>query len=165
MNSYQYSLFDDASRKLKEEQQQQTEQGVELQEESTETKDPKQFGLKDNIKEVGDAIVGGGVDIYNSIASLPKLLDKDFYKPQAFHDTPVTRSGGVAAIISLSVFFVIYYSLYSKILYDYILVSYSMFFVGFLDDLKINIKPFKRLIIMVVILFLIIYTLIKKKNE
>ena len=30
----------------KEEQQQQTEQGVELQEESTETKDPKQFGLK-----------------------------------------------------------------------------------------------------------------------
>jgi hypothetical protein len=81
MNSYQYSLFDDASRKLKEEQQQQTEQGVELQEESTETKDPKQFGLKDNIKEVGDAIVGGGVDIYNSIASLPKLLDKDFYKP------------------------------------------------------------------------------------
>ena len=50
MNSYQYSLFDDASRKLKEEQQQQTEQGVELQEESTETKDPKQFGFKDNIK-------------------------------------------------------------------------------------------------------------------
>ena len=87
------------------------------------------------------------------------LLDKDFYKPQAFHDTPVTRSGGVAAIISLSVFFVIYYSLYSKILYDYILVSYSMFFVGFLDDLKINIKPFKRLIIMVIILFLIIYIL------
>ncbi len=87
------------------------------------------------------------------------LLDKDFYKPQAFHDTPVTRSGGVAAIISLSVFFAIYYLLYSKILYDYILISYSMFFVGFLDDLKINIKPFKRLIIMVIILFLIIYIL------
>ncbi len=87
------------------------------------------------------------------------LLDKDFLKPQAFHDLPVTRSGGIAAIISLSIFFVIYYLLYSKILYDYILVSYSMFIVGFLDDLKINIKPFKRLIIMVLPLFLIIYIL------
>ena len=33
------------------------------------------------------------------------LLDKDFLKPQAFHDVPITRSGGVAAIISLSIFF------------------------------------------------------------
>ena len=31
------------------------------------------------------------------------LLDKDFLKPQAFHDIPITRSGGVAAIICLSV--------------------------------------------------------------
>ncbi len=34
-----------------------------------------------------------------------------------------------------------------------------MFLVGFLDDLKINIKPFKRLIIMVLLLFLFIYIL------
>ena len=33
------------------------------------------------------------------------LLDKDFIKPQAFHDIPTTRSGGVGAIISLSFFF------------------------------------------------------------
>ena len=33
------------------------------------------------------------------------LLDKNFTKPQAFHDTPVTRSGGIAIIISLTVFF------------------------------------------------------------
>ena len=87
------------------------------------------------------------------------LLDKDFLKPQAFHDVPVTRSGGVAAIFSLSIFFAIYYLLYSKILYDYIFISYSMFLVGFLDDLKINIKPFTRLIIMVLLLFLFIYIL------
>ena len=36
------------------------------------------------------------------------LLDKDFNKPQAFHDLPVTRSGGLAIIISLSIFFGIY---------------------------------------------------------
>tara|TARA_B100002051_G_scaffold275338_1_gene318931 strand:- start:9 stop:1070 length:1062 start_codon:yes stop_codon:yes gene_type:complete len=87
------------------------------------------------------------------------LLDKDFSKPQAFHDFPVTRSGGIAAIISLSIFFVIYYLLYSKVLYGYILISYSMFLVGFLDDLKINIKPFKRLVIMIFLLFVIIYFL------
>ena len=33
------------------------------------------------------------------------LLDKDFFKPQAFHDIPITRSGGIAAIISLSIFY------------------------------------------------------------
>ena len=32
------------------------------------------------------------------------LLDKDFLKPQAFHDLPVTRSGGIAVILSLSFF-------------------------------------------------------------
>ena len=34
-----------------------------------------------------------------------------------------------------------------------------MFFVGFLDDLKINIKPFNRLLIMVIVLFASIYLL------
>ena len=62
------------------------------------------------------------------------LLDKDFLKPQAFHELPVTRSGGIAAVICLSIFFMIYYLLYSKILYDYILISYSVFLLGFLDD-------------------------------
>ena len=47
-------------------------------------KDPKDFGIVDNVKEVGDAVVGGVIDIYNSVGSLPKLLDPNFYKP----DTP-----------------------------------------------------------------------------
>ena len=87
------------------------------------------------------------------------LLDKDFDKPQAFHDIPITRSGGLAVIISLSIFFGIYYLLYSKILFDYILICYSMFLVGFLDDLKIKIKPFRRLLIMIFLLFVFIYFL------
>ena len=85
------------------------------------------------------------------------LLDKDFSKPQAFHDFPVTRSGGIAVIISLSIFYVIYYLLYSKILYDYILLSYSAFLVGFLDDFRLNVKPLRRLILMILLLFIIIY--------
>ena len=87
------------------------------------------------------------------------LLDKDFLKPQAFHDLPVTRSGGLAIIISLSIFFIIYYLLYAKVLYDYIFISYSVFLIGFLDDLGVNIKPFKRLVIMVFLIFLFIHIL------
>ena len=87
------------------------------------------------------------------------LLDKDFLKPQAFHELPVTRSGGIAAVICLSIFFIIYYLLYSKILYDYVLISYSVFLLGFLDDLRINIKPLKRLMAMILLLFISIYFL------
>ena len=87
------------------------------------------------------------------------LLDKDFLKPQAFHDIPVTRSGGIATIISLIVFFYIYYLLFAEVLYDYILISCSVFAIGFLDDLRINIKPMSRLIIMILLLFIIIYIL------
>jgi hypothetical protein len=43
-------------------------------------KDVEDYNTGDNVKEFGKAVVGGGVDIYNSIVSLPKLLDKDFYK-------------------------------------------------------------------------------------
>ena len=81
------------------------------------------------------------------------LLDSDFSKPQAFHDIPVTRSGGTGVIISLSIFFVIYYLLYAEVLYDYIFISYSVYLVGFLDDLRIKIKPSRRLLIMVLLLF------------
>ena len=87
------------------------------------------------------------------------LLDKDFSKPQAFHAIPVTRSGGIAAIISLIIFFYIYYLLYAEVLYNYIFISSSVFIVGFLDDLRINIKPLNRLIIMLLLLFTFIYLL------
>ncbi len=87
------------------------------------------------------------------------LLDKDFTKPQAFHSYPVTRSGGIAVILSLSVFFIIYNLLYSTVLYNYIFVSYTMFAIGFLDDFKININPSKRLMFMILILFTLIFIL------
>ena len=85
------------------------------------------------------------------------MLDKDFSKPQSFHEKPITRSGGLGFIISLTIFFGIHYLLFSKILYDYILISLSMFLIGFLDDLKINIKPQKRLILMILLLFSFVY--------
>ena len=41
-------------------------------------------------------------------------------------------------MISLFVFFGIYYLLYSKILYEYIFLCTSLFLVGYLDDMKIT---------------------------
>ena len=87
------------------------------------------------------------------------LLDTNFSKPQAFHETPVSRSGGIAAILSLLVFFYIYYLLYSEILYNYIFISLSTFLIGFLDDLRLHIKPKNRLILMILSLFILIYFL------
>ena len=87
------------------------------------------------------------------------LLDNDFFKPQSFHSLPITRSGGLASMISLCFFFGIYYLIYNEILYDYILISLSMFLIGFLDDLKINILPSKRLLLMILLLFVLIYFL------
>ena len=87
------------------------------------------------------------------------LLDQDFSKPQAFHRLPISRSGGLAGIISLNIFFLIYYLLYSNILIEYIALCNSMFLIGFLDDVKIKVSPSRRLFLMIIFLFCLIHTL------
>ena len=84
-----------------------------------------------------------------------KLIDSDFSKPQAFHSEPVSRSGGIAALISLFLFLGIYYLLYTKLLIEYFFVCLSLFAVGYLDDTKTKITPNKRLILM--IFFLVVF--------
>ena len=85
------------------------------------------------------------------------LLDKDFSKPQAFHKSAISRAGGLAGIISLNFFFIIYYLIYSKILFDYMFVCNLMFIIGFLDDVRTNISASKRLTLMIIFLFFIIH--------
>ena len=87
------------------------------------------------------------------------LLDKDFSKPQAFHQHAVSRCGGVAGIISLNIFFFIYFLLYSNILYEYIVICNLMFLIGFLDDVKIKVSPSQRLLLMIIFLFFSIHFL------
>ena len=84
------------------------------------------------------------------------LLDKDFFKPQAFHNEAIPRSGGIASIISLFVFFGIYHLLFSKILYEYIFLCTSLFLVGYLDDIKMKVSPNIRLILMIIFLLIFI---------
>ena len=83
------------------------------------------------------------------------LLDKDFLKPQAFHSEAISRSGGLAALLSLLIFLGIYHLLFSEILYQYLFLCSSLFFVGFLDDIKKEVSSNARLILMII--FLIIF--------
>ena len=80
------------------------------------------------------------------------LLDKDFLKPQAFHKVPIARIGGLI-ILLLFIFFVIFYFFITGVfLKDYFTITLFLFFLGFLDDVKIKIKSSKRLLIMLIVL-------------
>ena len=84
------------------------------------------------------------------------LLDKEFTKPQAFHSEEITRSGGIGCFNFSNDFYLIYFTLYSKILYDYIFISLVMFGIGYLDDAKIKVSPNSRLILMIIFLLILI---------
>ena len=85
-----------------------------------------------------------------------QLLDKDFSKPQAFHDIPVARLGGVIFIILFLTFIFFYNKILNIFLIDYLIISTFFFILGFLDDLKIKINPNSRLILMIIILLFIV---------
>ena len=86
------------------------------------------------------------------------LNDDEFNKPQAFHENSTFRLGGLIIFLSLSVVF-LYLFLSNKYYFpEYISFSILFFFLGFFDDLKIDIKPKLRLLIMITfLLFLIIF--------
>ena len=84
------------------------------------------------------------------------LLDQDFNKPQAFHSSSVPRSGGLAAIISFYIFFLFYYILFNKINLEYVILASVMFLMGFVEDIKFDIKAIFRLVLMVIILLIFI---------
>ena len=86
------------------------------------------------------------------------LKDDQFNKPQAFHENSTYRLGGLIIFLSLSC--VIFYLFVSKkyFISEYISFCILFFFLGFFDDLKIDIKPKFRLFLMIIFLiFLIIF--------
>ena len=89
---------------------------------------------------------------YSSKIGSGILLDKDFDKPQSFHKSFVSRSGGLASFICLIIFFYFNYILFNKIYFDYLFLGSLIFSLGLSDDLKVNISPNLRLLLMVLIL-------------
>ena len=79
----------------------------------------------------------------------PKLLiDDQFNKPQAFHAYPISTSGGLGIFCSFLILY-FYLSLTQQTLYYEYLSFCTLFFIlGLADDLKINIRPKFRLLLM-----------------
>ncbi len=85
------------------------------------------------------------------------LLDIDFNKPQAFHKDSIPRCGGLSSIILLIIFSIMNFIFFQSILIDYMVIGILLFTVGFLDDIKTNISPNLRLVLMIFFLITSIY--------
>ena len=84
------------------------------------------------------------------------LVDDQFTKPQAFHESSIPRLGGVNLFFLLIITFT--YLFFSKNIFYFEYISFSLFFfiLGLIDDLKINIAPKLRLIMMIVFSVLLV---------
>ncbi len=80
------------------------------------------------------------------------FLDEDYNKPQAFHKFSTPRVGGFASILSLVVLFFSYEFFFKFQISEYIFFSIIFFILGFIDDIKINLRPSIRLLIMILII-------------
>ena len=89
--------------------------------------------------------------------NLKLLIDDQFKKPQAFHEFATPLSGGTGILFSLAFVF-LYLFLFKNLSYfEYIFFCMLFFFLGFLDDLKISLRPKIRLILMIIILIIAIH--------
>ena len=83
------------------------------------------------------------------------LADNQFEKPQAFHESSTLRLGGLIFFILLNIVF-LYLYFYKNIFYlEYISFCTIFFLLGLIDDLKINIPPKFRLLMMIVFLVIL----------
>jgi len=95
---------------------------------------------------------------YSKIFLSGTLLDTDFLKPQAFHKQPIARIGGLAILTLFALFVLLYFFISDIFLKDYFTISLLLFFLGFLDDIKIKFNPNIRLIFMLLLLVFCINT-------
>jgi len=80
------------------------------------------------------------------------LIDDQFSKPQAFHMNAVSTSGGIGIFFSHIVVYLYLFLFEEIIYYEYLSFCSLFFFLGLVDDLKINIRPKFRLLTMIIIL-------------
>ena len=87
----------------------------------------------------------------------PKLLiDNQFSKPQAFHETPISTGGGLYIFIAIIITCLNFLFFKNIFFTEYLSFCTLFFIIGFLDDLKINIEPKIRLTLMILLLIALI---------
>ena len=84
------------------------------------------------------------------------LIDDEFKKPQAFHEFPITTSGGIGIFISFLIICLYLFLSKQIIYYEYLSFCTLFFILGLSDDLKLNAKPKLRLILMIFFLIILI---------
>ena len=84
------------------------------------------------------------------------LIDDEFRKPQAFHQSPISTSGGIGIFFSFLIIF--FYSFYLKqiVYFEYLSFCTLFFFLGLSDDLKLNLRPKLRLLLMIISLIILV---------
>ena len=84
------------------------------------------------------------------------LIDDQFNKPQAFHESAVSIAGGICLFFSLLTIFFDFWLFKNIIFFEYISICTFFFFLGFVDDIGINVNATIRLILMIVLLIVLI---------
>mgnify|MGYP001387148423 FL=1 len=79
------------------------------------------------------------------------LIDDQFGKPQAFHESAISIAGGLGLFLSLIIILCNFF-LYKKVIFfEYLSICTIFFLLGFLDDIKINVKATIRLCLMIIL--------------
>ena len=84
------------------------------------------------------------------------LVDEQFKKPQAFHELPISTSGGTGIFFSFLILNLYLFLSKEIIYYEYLSFCSLFFILGLLDDLKLDLRPKFRLIVMIVLLIILI---------
>ena len=84
------------------------------------------------------------------------FIDNQFAKPQAFHEHPTYRIGGVIFFLSLNIVFLYLFFIKNIFYIEFISFCSLFFLLGLIDDLKINFAPKFRLIIMIIFLLTLV---------
>ena len=84
------------------------------------------------------------------------LVDDQFKKPQAFHELPISTSGGTGIFFSFLILNLYLFLSKEIIYYEYLSFCSLFFILGLLDDLKLDLRPKFRLIVMIVLLIILI---------
>ena len=107
-------------------------------------------------------LIGFGLLFYKCFLLITKkynsklLIDNQLRKLQAFHVSPTPVIGGIGIFSSLIIVLFYFYLFKDIFFFEYLSFCSLFFFLGFVDDIKINFNPKVRLILMIVLLALLI---------
>ena len=79
-----------------------------------------------------------------------------FTKPQAFHESPISTAGGVCIFFSLLIVYFDFLLFKNIVFLEYLSFCTLFFILGLIDDIKIDIKPAIRLVLMIIFLIILI---------